>query len=241
MIERKRRTTVLLVAIVLSFAVALIGDLNRPQKTTEKVAGTSVLENKPSSKKALEVLATIEVKGRAPKTGYSRSQFGQGWGMLDGCDVRNYILMRDLTNVQTRSAEDCTVISGILDDPYTGNQQAFIRGPGTSDDVQIDHVVALSDAWQKGAQNLDKERRIELSNDGLNLLAVNGKANTQKSDSDSASWLPPNKAYRCMYVARQIAVKQKYELWVTEAEHNAMKRVLASCPDQQLPYVDQIL
>lgn len=190
---------------------------------------------------ARSALDGIAVKGRAPKTGYSRSQFGQGWADAGQCDVRNVILGRDLTNIQTRSNTDCTVISGILDDPYTGQQQTFIRGPETSDDVQIDHVVALSDAWQKGAQSLSSERRVIFANDSLNLLAVNGPTNNQKSDSDAASWLPPNKAYRCMYIARQIAVKQKYELWVTAAEKDAMQRVLSTCPDQQLPAVGAVL
>ena len=95
--------------------------------------------------------------------------------------------------------------------------------------------MALSDAWQKGAQQLDQDTRETLANDPLELLAVDGESNQQKSDSDAASWLPPNKEYRCRYVARQIAVKQKYVLWITQAEHDAMKRVLHNCPDQVLP------
>ena len=241
MAEKKRRTIALLIVLMLSLGATLLSDLKSRQEPADQVAGTNVVEQQPKTQKASEALEELEVKGRAPKTGYSRSEFGQGWAQLDACDVRNYVLKRDLTSVQTRSDTDCTVISGILNDPYTGKQQAFIRGPDTSDDVQIDHVVALSDAWQKGAQNLEKERRVQFANDGLNLLAFNGTANNQKSDSDAASWLPPDKAYRCMYVARQIAVKQKYVLWVTAAEKDAMGRVLASCPDQQLPYVGTVL
>jgi len=126
-------------------------------------------------------------------------------------------------------------LSGTLNDPYTGKVIEFKRGAGTSGDVQIDHVVALSDAWQKGAQNISPQKRNELANDSLNLLAVDGKLNQQKSDNDAASWLPPNKDYRCSYVARQIAVKIKYELWVTSAEHSAMSDVLRLCPQQVLP------
>jgi hypothetical protein len=111
-----------------------------------------------------------------------------------------------------------------------------MRGPDSSK-VQIDHVVALSDAWQKGAQQLTSEQRYQLANDPLELLAVDGQANTQKSDGDAATWLPPNKPYRCAYVARQVAVKQKYQLWITAAEHDAMQRVLSSCPSQLLPVV----
>src|SRR5690606_32351751 len=101
-------------------------------------------------------------------------------------------------------------------------------------DVQIDHVVALSDAWQKGAQGWDAQTMREFGNDPLNLLAVDGRLNGQKGDGDAATWLPPNKRFRCEYVARQITVKHTYALWVTQAEHDAMARVLADCPDQPL-------
>ena len=142
-----------------------------------------------------------------------------------------------MTNVILRSLTNCDVLSGTLSDPYTGKVINFIRGANTSDLVQIDHVVALSDAWQKGAQNLSFNQRVLLANDGLNLLAVDGQVNQDKSSSDASSWLPPNKAYRCQYVARQIAVKQKYHLWLTVAEKNSIISVLSSCPEQHLPEV----
>lgn len=172
-------------------------------------------------------LASLDVKGRAPKTGYSRAQFGDGWAIRSGCDVRNIILARDLKRVAIDDA--CLVQSGTLHDPYTGNVIQFTRGEQTSDDVQIDHVVALSDAWQKGAQQLSFETRVQFANDPLNLLAVDGSANQQKSDSDAASWLPSNKSFRCQYIHRQVKVKQKYALWVTGSERTAMARVLSAC------------
>jgi hypothetical protein len=132
-------------------------------------------------------------------------------------------------------SEGCIVTSGTLDDPYTGTTISFLRGATTSSAVQIDHVVALSNAWQTGAQALSREERIALANDPLELLASDGKANQQKSDGDAATWLPPNKAFRCQYIARQIAVKQKYTLWVVAAEKAAMERVLQTCPGQTLP------
>jgi hypothetical protein len=101
--------------------------------------------------------------------------------------------------------------------------------------VQIDHVVALSDAWQKGAQQLTRAQRIQLANDPLELLAVDGPANQQKADGDAATWLPSNKAFRCQYVARQVAVKQKYTLWVTDAEKQAVADILKDCPNEPLP------
>lgn len=184
----------------------------------------------PASEKAQSVLTTLNslaVKGRAPKTGYTRAQFGDGWRQNDGCDTRNIILARDLAG--ERVDDDCEVLSGELNDPYTGKVIHFKRGPNTSDDVQIDHVVALSDAWQKGAQQLTRLSRENLANDPLNLLAVDGPANQQKSDGDAATWLPSNKAFRCQYVSRQVGVKAKYHLWVTTAERNAIQQVLSRC------------
>lgn len=188
---------------------------------------------------AAQALARLSVKGRAPMTGYTRSAFGVGWITVDGCDMREHILGRDLTGTVYRSATECTVLSGTLHDPYTDKTISFTRGIGTSDAVQIDHVVALGDAWQTGAQALTTAERTKLYNDPLELLAVDGPSNEQKGDGDASTWLPPNTAYRCRYVARQIAVKQTYHLWVTRAEHDAMQRVLAACPAQQLPAANQ--
>lgn len=185
---------------------------------------------------AVAVLATLDVKGRAPKTGYDRALFGPAWKDVDrnGCDTRNDILARDFKSI-TRKNGGCTILKGVLVDPYSGRTIYFTRGVGTSNAVQIDHVVALSDAWQKGAFRWSYEKRMAFANDPLELLAVDGPLNQQKSDSDAASWLPPNKNFRCSYVARQIAVKSKYEIWVTAAEKDAMQRVLSSCPTQRLP------
>ena len=188
--------------------------------------------------KALQVLSTLPVKGRAPKTDYSRDQFGQAWADVDrnGCDTRNDVLRRDVTAAALKpGTRGCVVLSGVLKDPYTGKLINFVRGASTSSAVQIDHVVALSDAWQKGAQRLSPARRLAFANDPLNLLAVDGPANLRKSDSDAATWLPPDKAYRCAYVARQISVKASYALWVTAAEHDAMARILGDCPGAVVP------
>ena len=185
--------------------------------------------------KATTILAKLAIKGRAPKTGYDRALFSDGWGDIGNCDTRNYILARDLKSITWRTSPDCTVATGILKDPYTGKVINFVRGVGTSIAVQIDHVVAVSDAWQKGAQKLTSVQRYNFYNDPLNLLAVDGPTNGQKSDSDAASWLPPQKSFRCSYVARQIAVKYKYRLWVTQAERDAMARVLKTCPTKLIP------
>ncbi|OUM41278.1 calcium-binding protein [Arthrobacter agilis] len=180
---------------------------------------------------ALALLETLPIKGRAPKTGYDREQFGQAWADVDhnGCDTRNDMLNRDLTDIVHANSVPCKVQSGVLDDPYTGTVIPFLRGQATSSDVQIDHVVALSDAWQKGAQQLTFDQRVAFANDPLNLQSTDGPTNQQKSDGDAATWLPPNKSYRCEYVARQVSVKATYALWVTQAEHDAMAGILSDC------------
>ena len=187
--------------------------------------------------KALDVLATLPIKGRAPKTGYDRGQFGQAWADVDrnGCDTRNDILKRDLTGFSYTNSVPCKVQSGTLADPYTGKTISFVRGSATSSAVQIDHVVALSDAWQKGAQQLTAGQRTAFANDPLNLQATDGPTNQQKGDGDAATWLPPNKGFRCEYVARQVSVKATYGLWVTQAEHDAIARILGDCAGQLAP------
>ena len=185
----------------------------------------------------LATLDTLPVKGRAPKTGYDRDLFGQRWTDdvavdygYNGCDTRNDILRRDLVDVVIKPGSNgCAVLSGVLNDPYTGTVVDFLRGPGTSAEVQIDHVVALSDAWQKGAQQWDEITRRNFANDPANLQATIGWVNQEKGDGDAATWLPPNKSYRCTYVTRIVDVKAAYGLWVTPAEHDAIARVLADC------------
>lgn len=234
---RKRRTFAAVVVVLAALLVQVLGSLGSDPEMTDP-APTDVLAGTTESLVlARDALQTLEVKGRAPKTGYSRSQFSDGWASLGRCDVRNAMLGRDLTDISW-GTDGCTVLSGMLVDPYSGEMISFVRGSDTSDDVQIDHVVALSDAWQKGAQALSPDTRLQFSNDPLNLLAVRGDLNQQKGDSDAASWLPPNKDFRCRYVARQTAVKQNYSLWITEAEKAAMERVLNSCPEQPLPLVE---
>ncbi|MFI7125383.1 HNH endonuclease family protein [Nonomuraea sp. NPDC050153] len=185
-----------------------------------------------SASDARKKLAKLTVKGRAPKTGFDRDKFGPAWSDVDhnGCDTRNDILKRDLDDEKFKAGtHDCIVLSGTLHDPYSGKTINFKRGQDTSTAVQIDHVIPLSDAWQKGAQQWSADKRKEFANDPLNLMAVDGPLNGQKSDSDAATWLPPRKAYRCTYISRQIDVKTKYGVWVTSAEKDAMETVLESC------------
>ena len=180
---------------------------------------------------AINVLEQLEVKGRAPKTGYSREEFYNSWPNVDGCNLRQRIIKREFG--ETAVLDGCTVVRGEYDEPYTGEHLVFNSKEEISKGVQIDHVVALSDAWQKGAQYMEKSVRYEMATDPLNLLAVDGKANQGKSDGDAATWLPPNKKFRCQYVARQVSVKYKYKLWVTEAEKTAIHDILVTCPNER--------
>jgi hypothetical protein len=191
-----------------------------------------------STRLATVVLAELPVKGRAPMTGYARSAFGSGWGDEDhdGCSTREEVLRRDLTGTTYRADGRCQVLqTGTLNDPYSGRVITFRRGAETSSDVQIDHVVALADAWQKGAQGWAPARREAFANDPVNLLAVDGPLNQGKGAGDAATWLPPHRSFRCGYVSRQVAVKASYGLWVTAAEKAAIARVLTACPGQRLP------
>jgi len=228
---RVRRISV--VAIVAASAVWWVVANYQPIQTTQTPTSSTIVTKPHDGQLASDALQTIAVKGRAPKTEYTRAQFGDGWSTKNGCDTRNIILNRDLTNVVVD--ETCKITKGTLNDPYTGSIIEFVRGDTTSAAVQIDHVVALSNAWQTGAQQLIKEQRIALANDPLELLAVDGPSNQSKGDGDAATWLPPNKPFRCQYVARQIAVKVKYSLWITLAEKQAMQQILGTCPAQQVP------
>lgn len=182
---------------------------------------------------ATEVLAKLEVKGRAPKTGYNREQFYKNWPKIDGCSLRQIIIRREVGETAKLDNDQCTVLAGEFDEPYTGQHLIFTEKAQFSKGVQIDHVVALSDAWQKGAQYKTADERYAMATDPLNLLAVDASANQGKSDGDAATWLPKNKSFRCQYVARQVSVKYKYGLWVTEAEHDAIAGILETCPQEK--------
>jgi hypothetical protein len=203
-------------------------------EVAEEAAAVVVPDTAVTDTTALALLASVAIKGKAPKTGYDRTgMFGTAWLDVDrnGCDTRNDILTRDLTD--TTLSGSCRVLSGTLVSPFTAANIDFVRGQDTSALVQIDHVVSLSNAWQTGAQLLTQAQRVSLANDPINLLAVDGRSNAQKGDGDTATWLPANKPFRCGYVARQVSVKATYGLWVTQAEHDAITTVLSGCRDER--------
>lgn len=186
---------------------------------------------------ARQQLAGLEVKGKAPATGYAREEFGQRWSDdvdveygHNGCDTRNDILRRDLRDLEVRPGTDgCVAQYGILDEPYTGETTIFDRGTDQANRIHIDHVVPLANAWVTGAQYWDATTRRNFANDPRNLLAVDGSANQSKRDGDAATWQPPNKDFRCEYALRMIDVKAAYGLWVAPAERDALDRELGRC------------
>lgn len=198
--------------------------------SSDDTSATSVDPLGASTPLATEVLAQLEIKGRAPKTGYARTEFYKNWPTVNGCSLRQLIIKREFGD--SAVLDGCNVISGSYVEPYTGVFKEFTERSQISSGVQIDHVVALSDAWQKGAQNLTSDERYDLATDPLNLIAVDSSANQQKSDGDAATWLPSNKSFRCQYVARQVSVKYKYSLWLTQAEHDAISDILTTCPNE---------
>ena len=181
---------------------------------------------------AADVLETLRVDDAQSKDGYDRDLFGyrETDDDGDGCDVRDEVLARDLEDVTFTTPGGCQVQSGVLHDLYTGKTIDFVRGPQTSSAVQ-----ALENAWQSGARDWDTAKRYKFGNDMYNLLAADGEANSEKGSASAAYWLPTNADFRCEYVARQIGVKDKYDLSVTTKEKQAMLSVLRSCLGQEVP------
>ncbi|MDO4611975.1 MAG: HNH endonuclease family protein [Candidatus Saccharibacteria bacterium] len=226
----KKRRIVAVISCLILVIFWIVANSESYEEIFVKIENTGAEEILAGETLATEVLEKLEVKGRAPKTGYSREEFYNGWPTVDGCSLRQRILKREFG--ESAVLEECNVVAGEFLEPYTGEFMTFSSREEVSK-LQIDHVVALSDAWQKGAQNLTKEERYSIATDPLNLLAVDGPANAQKSDGDAATWLPANKKFRCQYVARQVSVKYKYGLWVTEAEKEAISKVLSNCPEKK--------
>ena len=218
-----------LLAVLVGVAIGLI--LPKINQNVGNITGEYVAIGDAAQK-----LSQLKV-GKSHASGYNRSVFGYRTTDEDknGCDVREDVLARDLMHVRFKYAGSCKVVSGLLRDPYTGLNINFVRGRKTSALVQIDHVVALENAWQSGAWKWSRAKRLKFGNDMLNLLAVQGAANQEKGSASAAYWLPSNKSFRCDYVARQIAVKYKYGLSVTSAEKQSMASVLHGCSAQALP------
>lgn len=235
---RRRRLVLVGLALIIAFGFSVADYFLYQQAgkapTADTLSATDIAESD-SLIRAEQVLDELTVRERDFSKEYVREQFGTEPDTVLGCDMRNRILQRDLTEVVI-DEDGCRVEAGVLEvGPFTGEHIPFRHGDETSQRIHIEHIVAVSDAWHKGGQEFDKAKRSQFFNDPLNLIAVDGPANMDKGNADAAEWLPPNETYHCRYIARQIAVKQKYDLWITPKEHTAMHRVLETCPLQVLP------
>jgi Protein of unknown function (DUF1524)/Excalibur calcium-binding domain len=228
--------------VAAGISVSLLAGGPRPERSGDKATTATRATPTPEAHApgqgdetgtATAVLSTLVVAADGSMQAYARDAFGAAWTDTDrnGCDTRNDILRRDLTAVALEpGTHGCVVLSGALMDPYSGNPMPFKRGGLT---IQIDHVVSLGDAWRAGANAWPYAKLLALANDPIELLAVNGGLNEAKGDSDAADWLPPS--HICEYAARQVAVKAKYELTITQEEHDALASALQGCPLQALP------
>ena len=241
--RRRRRRAVLALVIVAAVTVLVVWGRDwirtktgpSPSSTAATSSAPAAVIRTPRFDAARAQLAALQIKSWDRAQDFKRYRFGQAWSDdvnvefgHNGCDTRDDILRRDLANLVVRPGT-CFAQSGTLHDPYTGTTIDFVRGPDTSDSVEIDHVVSLADAWYKGARLWEAQRRVDFANDPINLLAVSPKANFDKAFRDAASWLPPNEAFRCDFVARQVNVKTVYGLWVSSKEKQAIAEVLARC------------
>jgi hypothetical protein len=172
-------------------------------------------------------LAALPV-ANAKEGGYQRTRdFGPAWSVdvnHNGCGTRDDILRRDLQKVQLRGR--CTVVAGVLADPYTGRTVNFTKSDAVK--VQIDHMVPLSAAWSRGARDWPQAQRERFANDPLNLLAASASANESKGDRGPAQWLP-RQAYRCAYAVQWIRVSTRYKLVVTPPDKASLTTLLGRC------------
>jgi len=212
----------LLVAVVCALAWWASGPWRAPDRTYPVSA-----DDLAAARAALAALPELTAEPPVP---YARERFGTPWADVDGngCGTRDDVLARDLAGATTDD-DGCTVLAGTLTDRYTGEVLPFRRGPTTSSRVQIDHVVALADAWRTGAWAWDDEARTLLANDPANLLAVDGPTNEDKGAQDAATWLPPYAPFRCQYAVLRVRVRATYGLALAPGEREALDRALGGC------------
>jgi hypothetical protein len=173
-------------------------------------------------------LGKLKVAPESHANSYARDAFGQSWKDVDrnGCGQRDDVLARDLTGVRKRNR--CVVVAGTLVDPYTGDKVTFAKADASK--VQIDHRVALAEAWRSGAWQWTAQRREGFANDLNNLTASEGRINQGKGDDDAAHWLPVGPARQCTFARQVVTVKAYYQLTVDQAEATALRRALGVCP-----------
>lgn len=232
--SRKNLATLALIGIILLTISALFW--NRVADPTGAVRAYLdesgfLTEGKVDGEKVADAARKLQITDQA-RVGYDRDQFGAAWADVDGngCDTRNDILLRDLTDV-SMSLDDptCTVASGTLSDPYTGTTIDFTRGKTTSSAIQIDHVIPLAMAWTGGASDWSAEEREAFANDPNNLVATDGPTNSAKSDQGPGEWMPGNESYHCTYVAHVTALATEYDIAITQADQDAIVEIAGTC------------
>lgn len=180
---------------------------------------------------AQDAAARLRIVDPLPLDEYDRDFFGPAWQRVEPqlCDTRNEVLQEWLSDVIIAAPHECSVESGWFVDPYTGHYIEFLRGPETSKEVHVDHVVALADAWRKGAAEWSPPQAQEFANDPLNLIPTQGWVNEAKGADDAASWMPHNEGFWCSFAVQQVLVKDKYDLGVTDAEVAKLLAALDTC------------
>lgn len=208
------------------------------------VGGHRPAPGSPGRAQLEQLLGAVRVVAQRPHPGgYERGcgagrgcVFGPAWsddydgpGGRDGCDTRNNVLARQLTGVGFRpGTRRCVVQSGTLADPYTGTRIVFSKQNARQ--VPIDHIYPLAAAWDLGAAAWPAAQRVRFANDiDYNLQATDNAANTVKSDSTPAQWLPPSRPGHCYYAGRYLTVAVRYQLPVTAADHTALRNIAANC------------
>lgn len=241
-----RVLTATLIAVV--SAVLVVSGAWKSGPTHSGPADTRVPAGTFSAAKARAALPKLTIADPGSMSGYDRDcgrghlcVFGSPWtddvtvpGGRNGCDTRNDILARDFTPGTIKfkpGTRSCKVLSGRLDDPYTGETIEF--DTDRPREVQIEHVVSLGEAWRSGAHDWGLQRRKNFANDRLNLLAVDGPTNVDKSDDPLGEWMPPNDGYLCSLARITITLSHRYDLTITEAKRDVLADALGSCPKKR--------
>ncbi|GAA2025307.1 HNH endonuclease family protein [Catenulispora yoronensis] len=190
--------------------------------------GLGAITSAGDQSQARDLITKLTTAATGPKTGYTREKFGDAWtdnatGVPfadNGCDTRDDVLARDGLDLAYASGSKCVLASMTLYNPYKSETIQWTKAKATT--VQIDHVIPLSYAWQMGAARWSDDQRVQLANDPLNLLAVDGSDNASKGDSGPAEWLPPNTGIHCSYAVRFAEVALKYKLDVAKEDKAKM-------------------
>lgn len=234
--RRRRRAflaTTVILAVVAAGATALWLDHRETPRAGPPPAGDTAGTPLLDIEHARSGLDRLTIAWNRKWESYQRNAFGPGWTgrggepeLTDGCTARDAVMKRDLTETQLAKSNSCTVLAGTLHDPYTGAQLPYDRYHAS--EIEIDHVVALGDAWRSGASDWDADRRERFANDVGNLLAVQKQANQDKGSRTPDQW-KPRQSYQCDYARRWVSVKGHWGLTVQPTEKRALADMLATC------------